>query len=99
MPQIVIIAGPNVSPGYLARPDLTANAFFEYCGRRAYRTGDRGYWRDDLLFFEGRLDDQIKFNGYRIELGDLEVNLRALPLVLTISALASPCSAVSNPKI
>ena len=77
----IIIAGPNVSPGYLARPDLTANAFFEYRGQRAYRTGDRGYWRDDLLFFEGRMDDQIKLNGYRIELGDLEVNLRALPLV------------------
>ena len=77
----IIIAGPNVSPGYLARPDLTANAFFEYRGQRAYRTGDRGFWRDDLLFFEGRMDDQIKLNGYRIELGDIEVNLRALPLV------------------
>lgn len=75
------IAGPNVSPGYLARPDLTANAFFQYHGQRAYRTGDWGRWRDGLLFFEGRIDRQIKLNGYRIELGDLEVNLRALPLV------------------
>jgi D-alanine--poly(phosphoribitol) ligase subunit 1 len=34
-----------------------------------------------LLFFEGRIDSQIKLNGYRIELGDVEANLRALPIV------------------
>src|SRR5262249_29740306 len=36
----IVIAGPNVSPGYVKRPDLTAAAFFELEGRRAYRTGD-----------------------------------------------------------
>jgi D-alanine--poly(phosphoribitol) ligase subunit 1 len=77
----IIIAGPNVSLGYLARPDLTAKVFFQHRGQRAYRTGDWGRWRDGLLFFEGRIDGQIKLNGYRIELGDLEANLRALPLV------------------
>jgi D-alanine--poly(phosphoribitol) ligase subunit 1 len=74
----IIIAGPNVSPGYLARPDLTANAFFQHHGRRAYCTGDFGRFRDNLLFFEGRMDEQIKLSGYRIELGDVEANLRAL---------------------
>jgi D-alanine--poly(phosphoribitol) ligase subunit 1 len=77
----IIIAGPNVSPGYLARPDLTANAFFQHGSQRAYRTGDLGQIRDNLLFFEGRIDEQIKLNGYRIELGDVEANLRALALV------------------
>jgi D-alanine--poly(phosphoribitol) ligase subunit 1 len=77
----IIIAGPNVSPGYLARPDLTANAFFQHHGQRAYRTGDFGRFRDDLLFFEGRMDEQIKLSGYRIELGDVEANLRALVTV------------------
>jgi D-alanine--poly(phosphoribitol) ligase subunit 1 len=77
----IIIAGPNVSPGYLARPDLTANAFFQHRGHCAYRTGDWGRYHDGLLFFEGRIDGQIKLNGYRIELGDVEANLRALPLV------------------
>src|SRR5262249_2434593 len=38
----IIIAGPNVSPGYVGRPDLTASAFFEYRGLRAYETGDLG---------------------------------------------------------
>src|SRR5437773_7949765 len=77
----IIIAGPNVSPGYLARPQLTADAFFQYRGQRAYRSGDFGRFRDNLLFFEGRMDEQIKLSGYRIELGDVEANLRALATV------------------
>lgn len=75
----ILIAGANVSPGYLGRRDLTRSAFFEMDGLRAYRTGDVGYMRDGMLFFENRVDGQVKVNGYRIELGDLEANLRALP--------------------
>ena len=75
----IVIAGPNVSPGYLRRPDLNARAFFELDGQRAYRTGDWGRLRDGLLFCEGRMDNQIKLHGYRVELGDIESNLRALP--------------------
>jgi D-alanine--poly(phosphoribitol) ligase subunit 1 len=74
----IVIAGPNVSTGYLGRPDLTAQAFFTSDGERAYRTGDWGQFQDDLLFFDGRMDDQIKLHGYRIELADVEANLRAL---------------------
>jgi D-alanine--poly(phosphoribitol) ligase subunit 1 len=75
----IVIAGPNVSPGYLGRPDLTAKSFFKHCGRHAYRTGDQGRLHDGFLFFEGRMDSQIKLSGYRIELGDVEANLLALP--------------------
>ncbi len=77
----IAIAGPNVSPGYLGRPDLTERAFFVLDGVQAYRTGDWGRFRDGMLFFEGRIDNQIKLRGYRIELGDVEANLRALPMV------------------
>jgi len=77
----IVIAGPNVSQGYLGRPELTAAAFFEHCHRRAYRTGDQGEFRDGLLFFEGRMDSQLKLSGYRIEVGDVEANLLALPSV------------------
>jgi D-alanine--poly(phosphoribitol) ligase subunit 1 len=77
----LIIAGPNVSPGYIGRPDLTAHAFFERRGQRAYKTGDLGRFCDGLLFFEGRIDEQIKLSGYRIEIGDVEANLRMLPAV------------------
>lgn len=74
----IVIAGPNVSPGYLGRSDLTAHSFFKYGDRQAYRTGDAGHYQDGLLFFEGRMDNQIKLHGYRIELGDVEANLCAL---------------------
>jgi D-alanine--poly(phosphoribitol) ligase subunit 1 len=75
----IVIAGANVSPGYLGRPDLTERAFFQLEGAPAYRTGDWGREREGQIFFEGRMDSQVKVNGYRIELGDLEANLRALP--------------------
>jgi D-alanine--poly(phosphoribitol) ligase subunit 1 len=77
----ILIAGPNVSPGYLGREDLTSKVFFNEAPARTYRTGDWGRERDGLVFFEGRMDGQVKVNGYRIELGDLEANLRALPEV------------------
>src|SRR5262249_37854920 len=75
----IVIAGPHVSPGYLGRPDLTGRAFYELDGVRAYRTGDRGHWADGLLFCDGRIDGQIKVHGYRVEPGDVEANLQALP--------------------
>ena len=77
----IIIAGTNVSAGYLGRPELTNSSFFRLGGQRAYHTGDWGRIKDDLLFFEGRIDGQVKVNGHRIELGDLEENLRNLPTV------------------
>jgi D-alanine--poly(phosphoribitol) ligase subunit 1 len=77
----IVIAGPNVSPGYLGRPNLTATKFFDYFGSRAYRTGDQGRLCNGLLFFEGRMDSQIKLSGYRIELGDVEANLLGLAAV------------------
>ena len=75
----LVIAGPNVSPGYFRRDDLTAGAFSLHDGVRAYRTGDWAHETSGLFFCDGRMDGQIKLFGYRIELGDLEANLRALP--------------------
>ena len=75
----ILIAGPNVSPGYLQRPELTSKVFTRFEGLPAYRTGDWGRVREGFVFFEGRMDGQIKLHGYRIELGDMEANLHALP--------------------
>ena len=74
----IVIAGPNVSPGYLHRPDLTEKAFAPHEDTRCYRTGDWGRDRDGMIFCEGRMDNQIKLHGHRIELGDMESNLRDL---------------------
>ena len=85
------IHGDTVSAGYLGRPDLTARAFapatpglrhaLDLPSWPTYRTGDAGRLDDDLLFFAGRLDHQVKLHGYRIELGDIEANLNRLPEV------------------
>ncbi len=74
----IVIAGPNVSPGYLRRPDLTEKVFAAHGATRCYRTGEWGRDRDGMIFCEGRMDNQIKLHGHRIELGDMESNLRAL---------------------
>ncbi|HEY9153374.1 MAG TPA: D-alanine--poly(phosphoribitol) ligase subunit DltA [Anaerolineales bacterium] len=74
----IVIAGPNVSAGYIHRPDLTERAFYQINSMRAYRTGDLGHVQGGYLFFDGRIDFQIKLHGYRIEIGDIENNLHAL---------------------
>ncbi len=74
----ILIVSPSVSPGYLARPELTNQSFFQREGGRGYATGDLGILKDGLLFFSGRIDEQVKVNGFRIELGDVEQNLCGL---------------------
>ena len=72
----IIVSGPAVSKGYMNNPEKTAEAFFEFNGLPAYHTGDVGTMTDEgLLLYGGRMDFQIKFNGFRIELEDVSQNL------------------------
>ncbi|MFF7581165.1 amino acid adenylation domain-containing protein [Streptomyces sp. NPDC008061] len=82
------LGGAGVAPGYHERPELTAERFVPdpYAPdaadgtARMYRTGDSArYRRDGTVDFLGRLDDQVKVNGYRVELGEVEAALGALP--------------------
>jgi D-alanine--poly(phosphoribitol) ligase subunit 1 len=73
------IAGEHVMRGYLNREDLNDSRMFTHNGQRAFRTGDLGSIEDGLLFCHGRMDDQIKMGGYRIELMEIDAALRALP--------------------
>ena len=79
------IGGRGVGRGYLGRPDLTAEKFIadpfgsgaSGSGERLYRTGDVArVLPDGSLEFCGRVDDQIKLHGYRVELGEIEGTLR-----------------------
>ncbi|MBC1482966.1 D-alanine--poly(phosphoribitol) ligase subunit DltA [Listeria sp. FSL L7-1485] len=77
----IVLIGASVSKGYLNEPEKTAQVFFDYKGYQAYHTGDAGLIKDGYLFFQGRLDFQIKLHGYRIELEDIENNLKKVSLI------------------
>ncbi len=74
------IVGPHVMRGYINRPDLNATRMFMKDGQRGFRTGDLGSEGEGgLLFCQGRIDDQIKLNGYRLELLEVDAALATLP--------------------
>ncbi|HNZ98847.1 amino acid adenylation domain-containing protein [Ruminococcus sp.] len=71
-PGEILIGGKGLARGYVNMPELTAERFITDGGERWYRTGDKGmYWSDGNIEFLGRLDDQVKFGGYRVELGEI----------------------------
>lgn len=84
----MIIAGPSVSKAYINNPEKTEEAFYQEDGVQHYRTGDVGYFDGDLLFYKGRIGFQIKFNGYRIELEEINFYMNQNPLVR--HAVAAP---------
>ncbi len=72
-PGELCIAGPGVARGYWNNDALTREKFIAHDGRRFYRTGDLArYLPDGTLQFLGRMDDQIKIRGNRVELAEIE---------------------------
>ena len=67
----LIIVGNHVSTGYFKNEAINKEKYFIYNGRRAFKTGDIAYYENDMLFYLGRNDDQIKMNGFRIELNEI----------------------------
>jgi hypothetical protein len=88
------IGGEGVTRGYLERPELTAERFLpdpfgHATGGRMYRTGDLARIRPDgVVDFLGRVDQQVKVRGYRIEPGEIESVMRSLPGIVEAVVIA-----------
>jgi amino acid adenylation domain-containing protein len=93
VPGELWIGGPGVARGYFKRPELTAERFVEAAGRRFYRTGDlvrQVPGEGGELEFLGRVDDQVKVRGFRIEPGEIEAALLEHPAVREAVVVALP---------
>ncbi len=91
LPGEQYIGGAGVARGYYRNPSLTEEKFIYHpeLGERLYRTGDAGrYLPDGNLEFLGRMDFQVKINGYRVELGEVE------QCALAFGAIKSCCAVV-----
>lgn len=66
------IVGDNVSIGYFKNEELNSQKFESKYEKRSFRTGDFGYFEDNMLFFANRKDELIKLHGFRIELGEID---------------------------
>ena len=80
VPGEIRIGGAGVARGYLNRPELNEEKFPIVAGRRMYRSGDLARWRPDgVLEFLGRVDEQVKVRGFRIEPGEVEAAIVSQP--------------------
>ncbi|GIG59894.1 hypothetical protein Lfu02_42660 [Longispora fulva] len=93
-PGEIVVSGVCVGRGYVNDPARTADAFGDdpfRPGQRIYRTGDFGRWLPTgSVEFHGRRDEQVKVNGIRIELGEVEARILEHPRVLAAAVVITP---------
>lgn len=79
----IYISGKGLAKGYLNREELTNEKFIELkngLNVRAFRTGDLGrFLQDNIIQYAGRMDNQVKMYGYRIELEEIESVINQIP--------------------
>ncbi|MEM4510764.1 MAG: long-chain fatty acid--CoA ligase [Pyrobaculum sp.] len=87
----IVISGPQVFRGYHNRPEENAQAFFECCGLRWFRTGDVGYMDEEGYFYiVDRKKDLIKYKGYSVFSREIEEVLYQHPCVKEAAVIGVP---------
>ena len=93
----LLMTGPQVALGYWNDPEKTAAAFQSHpdSGEIYYRTGDLVRWSDDgeRLEYIGRVDNQVKIHGMRVELGEIEAVIKELTEAPRVVAVGYPVDA------
>lgn len=75
----ILIGGESLSEGYLNRTEENKKAFIHINGQSWYRTGDLGKWlANGEIFYQGRMDKQVKVRGFRIDTGQVEHAVRSI---------------------
>ncbi len=81
-PGELLIIGNGVGRGYVGKPEMTADKFIAFEGRKAYRSGDLARWNHQgRVEFMGRMDNQVKLRGLRVELDEIENVMNQYPTV------------------
>jgi amino acid adenylation domain-containing protein len=97
----ILLGGEGLARGYAGRPGRTALSFVPdhltgRAGSRLYRTGDLArWWPDGRLEYLGRSDEQVKVNGIRVELGEIEAALRRLDGVREAAVTATKAGSLT----
>jgi amino acid adenylation domain-containing protein len=87
----LLLAGPQLSSGYFDAEELTRASFPVLQGKRWYRTGDLAYRDTSGIFHHlGRIDNQVKVRGLRVELEEVEAYLREIYRTDSVAAVAWP---------
>ncbi len=82
----LLIGGPSVATGYRGLPEASAARFVTLPDGRFFRTGDRVSRRHDgALVHEGRIDDELKIRGIRVDPGEVEAQIAAHPAVSAVA--------------
>lgn len=80
VPGELLIIGNGVGRGYVGKPEMTADKFINFEGQKAYRSGDLARWNHHgKIEFMGRMDNQVKLRGLRVELDEIENVINRYP--------------------
>jgi D-alanine--poly(phosphoribitol) ligase subunit 1 len=90
-PGELLLAGPQLALGYLDDAEKTASRFVNIGGTRWYRTGDLARCdENDVIHYLGRVDNQVKILGYRVELEEVECHMRDSTGCADVAVVAWP---------